>query len=92
MSEDLENDPFLISALQRFTCELYYRFGSFLLAGIIYQNTVIKMEVTINLTTEKPRKSEGLGATMAAELIIGFWFGIGLILAGTVWRIVSKSL
>ena len=29
-SEDLENDPFLNSALQRFTCELSYRFGSFL--------------------------------------------------------------
>ena len=27
LSEDLENDPFLNSALQRFTCELYYRFG-----------------------------------------------------------------
>ena len=30
LSEDLENDPFLNSALQRFTCELYYRFGTFL--------------------------------------------------------------
>ena len=30
LSEDLENDPFLNSALQRFTCQLYYRFGSFL--------------------------------------------------------------
>ena len=30
LSEDLENDPSLNSALQRFTCELYYRFGSFL--------------------------------------------------------------
>ena len=30
LSEDLENDPFLTSALQRFTCEFYYRFGSFL--------------------------------------------------------------
>ena len=30
LSEDLENDPFLNSALQRFTCELYDRFGSFL--------------------------------------------------------------
>ena len=30
LSEDLENHPFLNSALQRFTCELYYRFGSFL--------------------------------------------------------------
>ena len=29
LSEDLENDPFLNSARQRFTCELYYRFGSF---------------------------------------------------------------
>ena len=38
LSEDLENDPFLNSALQRFTCKLYYRFGSFLAAlsaGII---------------------------------------------------------
>ena len=30
LSEDLENHPFLNSALQRATCELYYRFGSFL--------------------------------------------------------------
>ena len=30
LSEDLGNDPFLNSALQRFTCKLYYRFGSFL--------------------------------------------------------------
>ena len=30
LGEDLENDPFLNSALQRFTCELYYRSHSFL--------------------------------------------------------------
>ena len=30
LSEDLENDPFLNSALQRAIFELYYRFGSFL--------------------------------------------------------------
>ena len=30
LSEDLENDPFLNSTLQRATCELYHRFGSFL--------------------------------------------------------------
>ena len=30
LSDDLENDPFRNSALQRFTFELYYRFGSFL--------------------------------------------------------------
>ena len=28
LSEDLENNPFLNSALQRFTCELYYLFSS----------------------------------------------------------------
>ena len=30
LSEDLANNPFLNSALERFTCELYYRFRSFL--------------------------------------------------------------
>ena len=30
LSEDIENDPFLNSALQRFTSELYYRFRLFL--------------------------------------------------------------
>ena len=30
LSEDLENNPFLNSALQRATCELHYRFGLFL--------------------------------------------------------------
>ena len=30
LSKDLENDPFLNSALQRAICELYYRFSSFL--------------------------------------------------------------
>ena len=30
LSEDLGNDPFYNYALQRFTCELYYRFGLFL--------------------------------------------------------------
>ena len=30
LSKDLECDPFLNSALQRFTCKLCYRFGSFL--------------------------------------------------------------
>ena len=30
LSEDLENDPFLNSALQRFTCKLYHRLGLFL--------------------------------------------------------------
>ena len=39
LSKDLENDPFLNSALQRFTCELYYRFGSFLVPLSVGINT-----------------------------------------------------
>ena len=30
LSEDLESDPLLNSTFQSFTCELYYRFGSFI--------------------------------------------------------------
>ena len=30
LSEHLESDPFLSYALQRFMCELYHRYGSFL--------------------------------------------------------------
>ena len=29
LSNDLECDPFLNTAMQRFTCDLYYRFGAF---------------------------------------------------------------
>ena len=41
------------------------------------------MEMTdlINENPATPSKYESLGATMAAELVIGFWFGIGVILA-----------
>ena len=44
---------------------------------------VLKMETT-DLTSKQettPSKYEGLGSAMAAELMIGFWFGIGVILA-----------
>ena len=34
LSNDLECDPFLDTALQRFTCDLYYRFGAF---KLLYQ-------------------------------------------------------
>ena len=63
LSEDLESDPFLNSALQRFKCELYYRFGSFL---------------------APLSKYAGLGAAIIAELMIGFWFGVGVMLAAGV--------
>ena len=83
LSEDLKSDPFPNSALQRFTCELYYRFGSFLAplsVGLItsrhYLN-VIKMEERVE-TTEEPMS---LGAAMATAIVIGFWSGIGVIFA-----------
>ena len=43
LSKDLENDPFVNSALQRFTGELYYRFRSFLAplsVGSNYEQTL----------------------------------------------------
>ena len=38
-----------------------------------------QVEKKMNLSTSS--KYEGLAAAMAAELMIGFWFGIGAILA-----------
>ena len=72
LSEDLKNDPFLNSALQRFTCELYYRFGSFLAplsVGIItirhyLSGKVVEMgeqveqeTIKMKVTREQPSKS-----------------------------------
>ena len=45
LSDDLECDPFLNTAMQRFTCDLYYRFGAFLAplsVGIISGQHYIK--------------------------------------------------
>ena len=42
LSKDLENDPFLNSVLQRFTCELYYRFSSFLAS--LYAGLITSMQ------------------------------------------------
>ena len=89
LSEDLENDP----ALQRFTCKLYYRFSSFLaplsvglITGRHNLTELNKMEeqvekIRMEETNEKLSKYEGLVAAMAAEPMIGFWFGIEAILA-----------
>ena len=60
LSEDLENDPFLNSALQRFTCELYYRFGSFLAplsVGIIISRHYLLSEHNKNGNGEQERTS-----------------------------------
>ena len=49
------------------------------------------MEERVETTTLS--KNEGLGTAMAAELMVGFWFGIGAILAiKMVCSAVVKSL
>ena len=61
-SEDLENDPFLNSVLQRFTCVLYYRFGSFLAplsVGIITSRHCLLSER--NKNGEQTRGTSGTG-------------------------------
>ena len=60
LSEDLENDPFLNSALQRFTCELYYRYGSFLVPlsiGIITSRHYLLSEHSKNGNGEQEQTS-----------------------------------
>ena len=49
LSTDLESDPFLNAAMQRFTCDLYYRFGALLApvsVGIITGKHYAKNSVT----------------------------------------------
>ena len=49
LSTDLERNPFLDTALQRFTCDLYYRFGTMLApvcVGIITGKHYAKNSVT----------------------------------------------
>ena len=49
LSTDLECDPFLNTAMQRFTCDLYYRFGTLLApisVGIIIGKHYAKNSVT----------------------------------------------
>ena len=49
LSTDLESDPFLNTALQRLTCDLYYRFGSMLApvsVGIITGKHYAKNSIT----------------------------------------------
>ena len=58
---DLESDPFLNSTLQRFTCELYYRFSSFfapLSVGIITSRHYLS-EQNVTDTKNGRRTTEG---------------------------------
>ena len=50
LSDDLECDPFLNTAMQRFTCDLYYRFGALLApisVGLITGKHYAKSPITI---------------------------------------------
>ena len=84
LSEDLENDPFLHSALQRLTCELYYRFCSFLapLSVVLITSRHYLSEhnknggENKNVTREQPSKFEVIGAVISVG-VLGFWLGIG---------------
>ena len=91
LSEDLENDPFLSSALQRFTYELYYRFSSFLAplsVGIITSRHYLLSErnknggtsetgtIKMEETRKQPSRLEVIGAVITVG-VLGFWFGIG---------------
>ena len=67
LSEDLENDLFLNSALQRFTCELYYRFGSFLAPlsiGIITSRLYLS---ECNKNGERTSGTNGMGDNKKEE-------------------------
>ena len=67
LSEDLESDPFLSSAMQRFTCDLYYRFGALLApvsVGIITGKHYAKNSITkLNDGTSDPAKSRDCNQT-----------------------------
>ena len=80
LSEDLENDPFLNSALQRFTCELYYRFGSFLAplsVGIITSRLIylsaIKMEEQVEQVEWKMNKNLSTSSKSAGFAPLHSW-------------------
>ena len=84
LSEDLENDPFLNSALQRATCELYYRSGSFLAplsVGIItydnYKNYLCECNKNGERTSGDNDGSEGPGTPLGSQgsATIDRWVG-----------------
>ena len=102
LSEDLENDSFLNSALQRFTCQLYYRFGLFLaplsigiitsrhfyLSGIKMENEQVEREtIKMEKTREQLSRLEVIGAVLTVG-VLGFWFGFG----GTLFSKMVNSL
>ena len=92
LSEDLENDPCLNSALQGFTCEFYYRFSLFLAPlsiGIITSRHYLsernqngeRTSEQVKLETSNPKREllSSIGLFIGTGLL-GFWFGVGIIL------------
>ena len=65
-SEDLENDPFLISALQRFTCKLYYRFRSFLASSSV---GIISNRHYLSERNKNGERTSGTSAMGGAEAL-----------------------
>ena len=71
LSTDLECDPFLNTAMQRFTCDLYYRFGALLAplsVGIITgkhyaKNSSVKLYGSSENRTSDPEKSRDCNQT-----------------------------
>ena len=71
LSDDLECDPFLNTAMQRFTCDLYYRFGALLApvsVGIITgkhyaKNSITKLNGRSNSGNCDPAKSRDCNQT-----------------------------
>ena len=71
LSDDLESDPFLNTAMQRFTCDLYYRFGALLAplsVGIIsgkhyVKNSITKLNGRSNSGNCDPAKSRDCNQT-----------------------------
>ena len=71
LSTDLESDPFLNTAMQRFTCDLYYRFGALLAplsVGIIsgqhyIKNSSVKLYGSSENRTSDPAKSRDCNQT-----------------------------
>ena len=76
LSEDLENDPFLNSALQRFTCELYYRFGLFLAPlsiGIIMSKHYLSENNENGEQTSRTRDNKNGEDEKTAEYARSYW-------------------
>ena len=71
LSTNLESDPFLNTAMQRFTCDLYYRFGALLAplsVGIIsgqhyIKNSSVKLYGSSENRTSDPVKSRDCNQT-----------------------------